>query len=593
MGEDKKEYVEINEFLKDLESISGPTGEHNISERIRNFTKEKFGQNIPEVLIWEQMAFDFTENYPNEKSGWGTYFGPMVVFRNKEGKMVEYPSIQKITPEIIFYWEKRAKESINPIFKARYSNLVWDFSEKITGKTPHYSLAQIYVNSIIEIAEKDLYKYRVYVIKKLERALSLALSINDKARINRLIETIISYERKIGKDEKPGLWGFSYEFLINNKKVPISDDKKRAILTDLEKRFERLLRENNHLVAQKAALLLVDYYSKIGKKEKVKETLLKYGELVQKQAEKASPLVASGWLEKLYHLYLHYGMKDETNKISNKIRKLGKGAKDELKEIKIPIEIPGNEVEKYINWLTEGDLKTVLQKIAVNFIPKKDEVIKQLQDLSKRAPISFLFTRKIIDAEGRPVATVGPLEEDIDGHIVLQISQNMQQISSIFLRETLNTLIDKFKLTAEEIVDYFYESPIFDERRKEFLIKGIEAYLKGDYVVSLHILIPQIEAIIRNLSEKIGISILKPSRTGGFFYRTLDELLREERIIKILGEDMCLYFRILLTDPHGLNLRNEVCHGISGPERFNRISADRIFHVFLCLALVKEKENEE
>ena len=574
MSEDKKEHTEINKFLKYLESISEAVSEHNISERIRNFTKEKFGQDIPDILIWEQMAFDFIEKYPNEKSGWGTYFGPSFVLPNEEGKMVEYPSIQRITSKIISYWEKRAKESTYPIFKARYANLVWDFSEKITGKKPHYSNAQLYIDSIIEIAEKDLHKYSLDAIEKLERALSLALSINDKERINRLIEAIISYERKIGEDDKPGLWGFSYEFLIKNKKVPISDDKKRAIIIDLEKRFDRLLKGNNHWAAQRAALLLVDYHSKIRKK-----ILLRYGKLIQRQAEKASPLVAGAWLEELYHLYLQYGMKDEADKISNKIRESGRKAKDELKEIKIPIEISKNGLEKYINWLTDGDLKTVLQKIAVNYIPKK-------------APISFLFTHKIMDAEGRPVATVGSLEEDIDGHIVLQISQNMQ-ISSIFLRETLNTLIDKFKLTTEKIIDYLYESPIFDERRKEFLIEGIEAYLKGNYVVSLHILIPQIEAIIRNLSEKVGIPILKPSRTGGFFYRTLDELLREKGIIKVLSEDMCLYFRVLLTDPRGWNLRNEVCHGISGPERFNQISADRIFHALLCLALVKEKRDEK
>ena len=160
------------------------------------------------------------------------------------------------------------------------------------------------------------------------------------------------------------------------------------------------------------------------------------------------------------------------------------------------------------------------------------------------------------------------------------------------MRETLNTLIDKFKLSTEKIIDYLYESPIFDERRKEFLIKGIEAYLNGDYIVSLHILIPQIEAIIRNLSEKIGIPILKPSRTGGFFYRTLDDLLRDERTIRALGEDMCLYFRILLTDPRGWNLRNKVCHGISELEQFNQIEADRIFHALLCLALVRLKREK-
>ncbi len=591
MSEDKKEHVEVNDFLRHLESISEAVFEYSISERIGNFANEKFGQNVPDILIWEQIAFAFIENYSNEKSGWGTYFGPMSILPNKEGKIVEYPSIRKITPETISYWRKRAKESSNPIFRARYSNLVWDFSEKITGESPHYSIAQIYIDSIIEIAEKDFHKHSVNVIKKLERALSIALSINDRSRINRLIETIISYERKIGDDEKPGLWGFSYELLIKNKKVSISDDKKYDILTDLKKRFDRLLKEDKHWAARRAALLLVDYYSK-AKKEKVKEILLKYGELIQRKAEKASPLAASTCLEELYHLYLQYEMKNEADKISNKIRELGKRAKEELKEVKALIEIPKDKLEKYINWLTDGDLQTVLLKIALNYIPKKSKVMEQLQNMFKDAPVSFLSTRKIMDAEGHPVAAVGSLEEDIDGNIIVQISQNMQ-IESFLLRDTFEALIDKFKLTTEEIVDYLYMSPIFDEKRREFLSRGIEAYLKGDDVVSLHILIPQIEAIIRNLSEKVGIPILKPSRTGGFFYRTLDDLLRDERIVKVLDEDMCLYLRVLLTDPRGWNLRNEICHGISGPERFNQISADRILHVLACLAMVREKGDKE
>ena len=108
-------------------------------------------------------------------------------------------------------------------------------------------------------------------------------------------------------------------------------------------------------------------------------------------------------------------------------------------------------------------------------------------------------------------------------------------------------------------------------------------------MVSLHILLPQIEAIIRNLAEKIEVPILKPSRSGGFFYKTLDELLRNPKIVEVLGEDLCLYFRALLTDSRGWNLRNDVCHGISYIETFNQNTADRVLHALLCLALVKEK----
>lgn len=68
------------------------------------------------------------------------------------------------------------------------------------------------------------------------------------------------------------------------------------------------------------------------------------------------------------------------------------------------------------------------------------------------------------------------MQEDIDGHIVHQISQNMQ-FESYFLRETISRLIEKFNLSAKVIIDYLYESPIFDERRKEFFEIGIDAYL--------------------------------------------------------------------------------------------------------------------
>jgi hypothetical protein len=400
MCEEKK----IKEFLKCFESASKQISEHEISERIRNFIQEKFKQNPPKILLRERNAFDFIENYPNGNSKWGTYFGPMFCLQRQDGQLNEYPSIQTITQETISYWGKRAREATHPVFKARYSNLVWDFSEKIKGKKPHYTIAQIFVDSVIEIAEKNLHKDPTDVIKKLERALSLALSINDKNRIKTLTETIISYEEKIAEDEKPGLWGFSYEFLVKNKKVGLNQKVEQKIVRDLEKRFERLLKGQNHWAAKHAAFLLVDYF-KNKDASKTKEILTKLGGMIQKQANQVPSLVASAWLEELYHLYRQYGLKDEGDNILIKLKELPIKSLPELKEIETFIKIPTEEVEKFINNLIEGDLQTALQKIARSYIPKKDEVEKQLKDISERARISFLFPHKIINNEGRIIAS--------------------------------------------------------------------------------------------------------------------------------------------------------------------------------------------
>ena len=588
----RAEYDEVKKFLDQLEMNLIRTSEREISRKIRSFIKENFEQNPPEILLWEQMAFDFTENYPNDKSSWETYFGPMYVFLNEEGKIVECPSIQKITPEIISYWEQRAKEAVNPIFKARYSNLVWDFSERIKGERPHYSIAQICIDSVIEIAERDLYKYPVYIIRKLERALFLALSINDKKRINSLIETIINYENKTAEDDKPGLWGFSYELLVKNKKIQLDEDKEQNIINDLHERFERLLEGSNSLAIKKAAILLVDYYFRSKNQLKVKDVLLRFGNIVQKQAYQVSPLVANSWLEELYRLYLQYGLRNEANKILLKIKELGEKSLSEFEEIRVSINLSEGKIKNFINNLIEGDLKEVLTRIAIYYIPRREKIKKRLEDLFKETPIVFLFPQKIFDNKGRPISVVGPLEEDLEGHIVLQISRDMQ-LSSYFLRETIKALIEKFNLDVKSIVDYFYESPIFDVRRKEFFLRGIESYLNNDFLTSLHILISQIEAVIRNLAEKIGLPILKYTRFGCFNYRTLDDLLTDKEIIDVLTDDVCLYLRVLFTDPRGWNLRNNIYHGISPIETFNQISADRVFHALLCLSLVREKRAKE
>ncbi len=163
-------------------------------------------------------------------------------------------------------------------------------------------------------------------------------------------------------------------------------------------------------------------------------------------------------------------------------------------------------------------------------------------------------------------------------------------LSSIFLRDTIEALISKFNPDAKTITDYMYQSPIFGEDRRSLVEKGIEEYLNGKYIAALHILIPQVEALIRNLEEKTGGVVLKQSKYEGFEFKNLNEMLWDNNVREVLREDITLYFRVLFVDPRGWNLRNNISHGISTLEVLNAASADRVFHSLLCLSLVKEQE---
>ena len=584
----------ISEMVDNLDLLSEPFTEHKINAAVNSFIKEQKLKDIPPLWLAEAMAFDFVQNYQNAETGWGTYYGPMMVWNNENGTATESPSIKLVTPEMIYYWEERSKSAKHPILKLRYADLVWDFSKTIINKPPHFSVAHTIIDNTIEIAKQNFHKYETDVITKLERALVVAISINDADRINNVRDITIQYEDNISEDQKPGLWGFSFDLLLKNKKVPIPNETKEKIILDLETRLAKLsdTTDKTNLdpwAAEAAALRLAQYYRSLNQKENIERVLLKFGNTFEVASEDASSLQVSSWLQRVHSVYLDYGLREEAEKIAIKLKEIGPKVNDEMKSISHEMRISQEEMDEYINSIIGNDIETTFVRIAIQYVPKKDRVENQLKNLAQKAPISYLIPRQIQDHQGRPVAFIGSLEDDLIGHIVNLSSQNMQ-ISSVFMRRVLEEFVLRFKLTPQNIIDYLYQSPVFEDDKKIIILDGINAYLENNHLIAIHLLIPQIESAFRKLVEHTGGSVLKTSRGGGMHLKTLDELLRDQRIINIFGEDMALYFRILLTDQRGWNLRNDVCHGISPAVTFQVNISDRIFHALLCLALVREKE---
>jgi len=189
-----------------------------------------------------------------------------------------------------------------------------------------------------------------------------------------------------------------------------------------------------------------------------------------------------------------------------------------MKIISGEIKISEEEMETYLAEITEGDFETVLAKVVMHFIPKRDKVEKQVKELSKKSVLSFLMPKKLLDHKGGPVAEIGPLQEDLDGHVIYQMSQNMSFLS-FFLRQAIEELQVKFGSSVKDIVDCIYKFPIFDSDKKPIIEEGLKAYFENNHIVSVHLLIPQIEDALRNLVEKAGGSIYKLGRTGVFFLR--------------------------------------------------------------------------
>lgn len=569
--------------------------EHAFASALRAlYPPRESGEEIPFELQAESIAFDLVEDYRNDNYSWGTYFGPMWVSSDGKGNVTEAPSIQFITKEVLEYWEKRIDETVNPILKARYAGLVWDFKEKQTGEKPNFEICKKYINALIEIGKGDYHGVEIYTYTKLKQALKWAIASKDTELINDAKNILIVYEKANAKDTLPGTWGQSMKWLMKNPKI-FTANEELGIVTDLQERLERLKAMDIDGVDKEKfdpwsiehnALLLVDYFKKKGDKVKEKEYLDEIRDSINKVLPGAAAMQKTAWLEKIYQLYVNHQFKEEAEAILKEITKHGEAAVEEMGKIEVPFEIPKDKLNEYLELMTTGSFEQVVLRFVSQHIPNKEYNKKHLLEIAKNTPFQFLFTTSIVDEKGRVLAKVGGIEKDLEGQLLLHISNSLQ-MSSFFIRHLMMKMDEKGLLSKDSILEFLKKSPVFDEKRYVFIEKGLDAFFANDYITAIHLLIPQIENAVRTIIEKTGGLTLKPSRNGGFHLKTFDELLRDEELNKALGEDFTNYFRILFTEQRGWNLRNDVCHGIANPGHFNYASADRVLHALLCLGFIK------
>lgn len=575
----------MKELIDKIENLK-VTSEHEISSEFRKLLPEK-EEDISMELKAESMAFDFMENYTSKDTGWGTYFGPMIVWNNGEGILIESPSIKLITPEIMEYWTRRLIQTKNPILKARYSGLIWDFSKPVLDSNPDYKIGVEYVKSLISTVENRVNRYETDLITKIKRAIQVAISLNATDLIENAKNATIELENDIAENDKRGLWGFSYDILVGNKKVDLTAEEEEKIIKALELRFEELSNEPklNPWNAESAAGRLAEYYQKNRNKQKVKEVILQLGKAYETNEKNECVMQVFSSLQHLHKIYTTYGLQEEANAVLIRLRKLGPKIKEELQPISSSVEIPNDKLDAFINFMLEGEPKLIFHKIIQYFIPKKDDIIGKMFEDAKTFPLIYDIQTCIHDNKGRVIATIGSLEDDTDGHLIHELSQSLS-LQAIFLRNIFNKIINDKILDVNDFMGFIKYSSVISETRYTIIQRGIQAYYDNDLVVAIHILIPQVEEAIRNLIELAGGVVLKKDRGGGFQLKTFDEILRDEIVNQVLGEDIQLYLRVLFTDPRGWNLRNDVCHGISEIESFSFQSIERIVHVLLILGII-------
>ncbi len=563
--------------------------EHEIVGFIQDFHPDRI---YSDEELYELIAFDLEEDPTENNYKWELFFGPNWLLPDGKGGMVDLPVASILSAETIAYWKRRATEAINPMMKARYADLVWTLEETVTGESKNYKYAILAIESYIHTASQKAHHFEVRIIDKLERALSLALCQRNDKLIESVAVAMLTFEDEVAEDSKRGLWGFSFDNLLEPKKVILIDGQREKIISDLEARLERvsiLLGDAaDPWAAEAAAVRLARYYRRNNLHEEKHRVMRKTYSTFQNAADPQDSTRALAWLQHMRDLFIEFGLNDDAREVSIQISKVGSDAFKEMKKHEATHSISGKEMEAFLEEMTAGSYEDTMFRLIARYLPKREIVEDQLETYSKKYFSLHLSSTVLQDFKGRPIAAIGTIDSDWEGHLIRTISQNMS-ISSFFLAQLIDRVLGKYTISSNAFCNWINQSPVVEEYQYGIINKGIEAYFSQDYISSIHLLIPQLEGIIRNLTEKMGRSVLHKNKYGGFQYHTLGELIRCGCIREVFNEDVELYLNVLLTDPRGWNLRNTVCHGLNPTEYFGRTQCDRIIHAMLLLSAVRTR----
>lgn len=180
----------------------------------------------------------------------------------------------------------------------------------------------------------------------------------------------------------------------------------------------------------------------------------------------------------------------------------------------------------------------------------------------------FFSNSKHISNDGRIIAR----NKDNSEHDMYQsYFIELQLIVKGIIVPSFQQILLEHRITIDELYLLLNESTILPTNREIIWVEGIFFGFENNFLVSTHLLIPQLENLIRLIMKKNGIKTSTIDKDGIETENGLSTLLKIKNINKFIDENLIFELKALLTEQLGLNLRNGVAHGLCNINEFNSI----------------------
>ena len=337
-------------------------------------------------------------------------------------------------------------------------------------------------------------------------------------------------------------------------------------------------------------------------------------ETLMKQAEQGNNLAALSFCQQALENYKMIKDAKKIGEIEKKYAKLRGSMK--LAEFKQKIDLSKHiercrEIaENLAKETPEEVIKTLM--VSKQLLPRHKDMQKIAVDIGKKHPIHKIFLKVVMDQRGHPAQHFTEDAEEKYFGLLEQYQMDLQINKIPLIREIFFSAIRNKKLNTEELLDFLVKNSWLGKNVSKKLGGGreitynwinllapsiheyfaqmerlfLESTGRPNMVLGIDSLTLKIEGLLRDMCEFSGIATFYQTKDkkGRNIVREKDlhALLHEDKIKEMFDEDDLLFFRFLLVEQAGLNLRHRIAHSLL---YFQEYSVD-LMHL-LILALLR------
>lgn len=529
------------------------------------------GKQAQGKILWilaDACSMMLSPKSPNEP------FKPNIVMNDKRSAVPD-----DLTEAEITLFARIIDEVADPWLKARLADLVW---LKHRPREVRFALAAIDSYRLIPLDAKTWIRGGD---KCWERAINLARMLKEGAgnRLAQIEATVIAAFQSASCTD-----GFLSHWLAD---LLDSNGLARDQASIIGQRLELLAREFDDEGDQHRAREYFDaaakWYKRAGDDAKFATMTVAVAEGWVKEAvarissDKPSHMVAASLYENAIQIYRTIPRSERAiHRVDERLEELrvllaesGEKSLGEMGVIKSPA-VNISEIAENARKAVRGKEAMEALKEFANLHPGADakKARESAIERIRQHPLQALMPVTVMSHDGRVIAkrpgmSMGAtLTADDEIVINAEMIHDYGILVSFIVQgdiwPALEILLVEHRLTEADFVQLARQSPIVPKGREQLFGKALFAGYERDFVTALHLLVPQIEHMVRYHLKEAGATTTNISIDGIENENGLSTLVELPEFKKVFGEDLVFEIRALFCDAFGPNLRNELAHGL-------------------------------